>query len=67
MPAGPGRQRLVAPLEAQLDAQRLRTLNDEVEVPLVRVLAHMEHAGIAVDRDELERLNRDMAEPRPPS
>ncbi len=52
--------RLVAPLEAQLDELGLRTLDQEVEVPLVLVLAHMEHAGIAVDRDELERLNRDM-------
>ena len=41
--------RLVAPLEAQLDELGLRTLDQEVEVPLVLVLAHMEHAGIAVD------------------
>ena len=48
--------RLVAPLLAALDAQGLRALNDEIEVPLVGVLARMEDAGVAVDRDELQRL-----------
>ncbi len=57
-----GTGRLVPPLLAALDAQQLRTLNDTVEVPLVRVLAHMEHAGIGVDRAELERLNRELSE-----
>ena len=31
-----------------------------VEVPLVGVLARMEHLGVAVDQAELERLNTDM-------
>jgi DNA polymerase-1 len=44
-----------------LDAQGLSKLNAEVEVPLVRVLAHMERMGVQVDRAELERLNREMA------
>ena len=44
----------------EIDEQGLRKLNDEVEVPLVRVLARMEEAGIGVDRQELERLNADM-------
>jgi DNA polymerase-1 len=57
-----GADRLIAPLLAALDAQQLRRLNDEVEVPLVRVLARMEHAGIGVDRAELERLNRELSE-----
>jgi len=35
----------------------MRTLNDEIEVPLVGVLARMEHVGVGVDRDELEGLN----------
>ena len=48
--------RLVAPLLAALDAQGLRALNDEIEVPLVGVLARMEDAGVAVDRDELQAL-----------
>ncbi|MPY91798.1 MAG: DNA polymerase I [Acidimicrobiia bacterium] len=55
-----GAARLVAPLEAQLEELGLRQLNDEVEVPLVLVLARMEHTGVAVDRDELERLNREL-------
>jgi DNA polymerase-1 len=48
--------RLVEPLTQALDHQALRALNDEIEVPLVRVLAHMEHAGVGVDADELRRL-----------
>ena len=48
--------RLVAPLLAALDAQGLRSLNDEIEVPLVGVLARMEDAGVAVDRAELQAL-----------
>ena len=49
--------RLVAPLTAALDVQGLRRLYDDIEVPLVRVLAKMEEVGIAVDRAELEALN----------
>ena len=48
--------RLVAPLREALAAQGLDTLNDEVEVPLVRVLARMEHIGIGVDRGVLEQI-----------
>jgi DNA polymerase-1 len=48
--------RLVDPLLAALDAQGLRALNDEIEVPLVGVLARMEDAGVGVDRTELVRL-----------
>mgnify|MGYP001409371197 CR=1 FL=1 len=48
--------RLVAPLTAALDAQGLRRLNDDIEVPLVGVLARMEDAGVAVDVEELRRL-----------
>ncbi|MBL8775446.1 MAG: DNA polymerase I [Acidimicrobiales bacterium] len=49
--------RLVAPLLEALDVQGLRHLYDDIEVPLVRVLAKMEEVGIAVDRAELESLN----------
>ncbi|HET6836040.1 MAG TPA: DNA polymerase I [Acidimicrobiales bacterium] len=56
--------RLVEPLTQALDQQALRALNDEIEVPLVRVLAHMEHAGVGVDADELrglrDRLNAEV-------
>ena len=43
---------------AALDAQGLRALNDDIEVPLVGVLARMEDAGVAVDRDELAAAAR---------
>ncbi len=60
--------RLVEPLTQALDHQALRALNDEIEVPLVRVLAHMEHAGVGVDADELralrDRLNAEVDELR---
>jgi DNA polymerase-1 len=48
--------RLVGPIAASLDAHQLRTLNDEIEVPLVRVLARMERLGVGVDVAELQRL-----------
>ena len=54
--------RLVAPLTDALDGQGLRRLFDDIEVPLVRVLAKMEEVGIAVDRGELEALNGVLAE-----
>ncbi len=53
--------RLAAPLLEALDAQGLRGLNDEMEVPLVRVLARMEHAGIGMDVEGLTRLRDRLA------
>jgi DNA polymerase I len=53
--------RLAAPLNEALDAQGLRRLHDEIEVPLVRVLARMEHVGVGVDVAELRRLRDDLA------
>ncbi len=47
-------------LAAEIDENGLTELNSEVEVPLVAVLAHMERAGVAVDRAELEQLNESM-------
>ena len=52
--------RLLTPLNDALEAQTLRRLNDEIEVPLVRVLARMEHVGVGVDIDELRRLHADL-------
>ena len=49
--------RLIEPLLAALDAQGLRSLHDELETPLVAVLARMEHLGVGVDRSELQALN----------
>jgi DNA polymerase-1 len=45
-----------APLRESLEAHGLTRLNDQVEVPLVRVLARMEHLGIGVDVDVLSGL-----------
>jgi len=47
---------LVAPLRGALDIAGLTRLHDEVERPLVRVLARMEVAGIGVDAAELRRI-----------
>ncbi|MGH9085728.1 MAG: DNA polymerase, partial [Acidimicrobiales bacterium] len=48
--------RLLAPLFAALDAQGLRRLHDDIEVPLVGVLARMEDVGVGVDVGELRAL-----------
>jgi DNA polymerase-1 len=47
---------LVEPLAAALDARNLRPLYDEIERPLVRVLARMEAVGVRVDADYLRGL-----------
>ena len=56
-----GVDRLTGPLLASLDAQHLRDLNDQIEVPLIRVLARMEHVGVGVDAVELRRLRDHLA------
>jgi DNA polymerase-1 len=48
-------QRLHHAMSPLLDAQGLRRLHDEVELPLVSVLADMEWNGIRVEREELHR------------
>ncbi|HWB19593.1 MAG TPA: DNA polymerase I [Phycisphaerales bacterium] len=47
--------RLYDLLSKQVDVMRLRKLFEEVEMPLVSVLADMEFNGIKVDPDELDR------------
>ncbi len=49
--------RLIEPLTGALEARGLTKLYNEVERPLVRVLARMEVAGIAVDREWLHDLS----------
>jgi len=49
-------ERLVAPLLEALEARGLRRLHDDIEVPLVRVLAEMEHVGVGVDVEVLRGL-----------
>ncbi|MBX5476198.1 MAG: DNA polymerase I [Clostridia bacterium] len=53
--------RLVGPLRAELQAMGLERLYDDVELPLVPVLARVEAAGICVDRAALEELGRTFA------
>jgi len=48
--------KLHEPLNAAIKANGLEQLNEDVEIPLVRVLAEMETRGIAVDVAELQRL-----------
>ncbi len=52
--------RLVEPLTERLVARGGRELYDEIELPLVPVLARMEVAGIGVDRTYLEMLGKDL-------
>ena len=47
-----------APLRRALEDVGLLALYTQTELPLVRVLAKMEHVGIAVDRDRLVALER---------
>ncbi|MGA2037002.1 MAG: DNA polymerase I [Acidimicrobiales bacterium] len=51
---------LVGPLRQALRTAGLERLHDEVERPLVRVLARMEVRGIRVDTAELRRIMRDL-------
>ncbi|MGH9106845.1 MAG: DNA polymerase I [Acidimicrobiales bacterium] len=53
---------LAAPLSAALASRGMSRLYDEVERPLVRVLARMELVGVRVDVPELERLGRVLAD-----
>lgn len=48
---------LVAPLRSALEAAGMTALHDDIERPLVAVLAKMEHIGVGVDRGELESIN----------
>ena len=53
--------RLVEPLSAALAARGMSKLYDEVERPLVRVLAQMEDAGVRVDVPRLKALADELA------
>ena len=48
---------LASKLVEAIDAQGLRSLLDDIELPLVAVLARMEFVGVGVDIDELRALN----------
>jgi DNA polymerase I len=53
--------RLFEPLSAALSARGMSNLYDEVERPLVRVLAEMEDAGVLVDVPVLKHLADELA------
>ena len=52
---------LVPKLQARLDADGLRDLFEEVELPLTGVLAEMERAGVRIDEGVLETLSTEYA------
>jgi DNA polymerase-1 len=54
--------RLCGLLEPELEAQGLRKLYDDLEVPLIEVLAELEHNGIRLDIPRLKRLSEEMAQ-----
>ena len=54
--------RLTGPLSSALAHRGMSRLYDEVERPLVRVLARMELVGVRVDSVELARLGRQLAD-----
>jgi DNA polymerase-1 len=53
--------RLAEAFNGELDDHHLRPLLDTIEMPLIRVLADMEWAGIRVDRELLAGLSRQFA------
>ena len=52
---------LAAVLRRALEQAGLERLHDEVERPLVRVLARMEITGVGVDADELRRISKELS------
>jgi DNA polymerase-1 len=53
--------RLHRVLKPRLALERMTTVYETIERPLIPVLARMENTGIAVDRKTLERLSKDFA------
>ena len=51
---------LAAGYRVRLDALELGPLHDDIETPLVRVLAKMEVAGIGIDRAELKKISEEL-------
>lgn len=49
---------LASALESFLDSESMRHLYSDIENPLVRVLAKMEHVGIGVDVERLREIGR---------
>ncbi len=57
-----GVRRLVEVMRSELSDREEGELFEEFELPLIPVLARMEHAGIAVDRAYLESMGADLRE-----
>ena len=55
-------QRLQRMLSEKLEAEGMTALLRELELPLCRVLAHMEHDGVPVDRAALEAFSAMLSE-----
>ena len=55
-------QRLQRVLSEKLEAEGMTALLRELELPLCRVLAHMEHDGVPVDRAALEAFSAMLSE-----
>lgn len=55
-------QRLQRVLSEKLEAESMTALLRELELPLCRVLAHMEHDGVPVDRAALEAFSAMLSE-----
>ena len=54
--------RLADPVRDRLKTEGLLPIFDEMELPLVPVLADMERAGVKIDTDLLARISREMEE-----
>lgn len=52
--------RLCALLEPKLAQEQLKQLYEEVEIPLIEVLAELEHNGIRVDVERLRKLSQEL-------
>ncbi|GMQ85581.1 MAG: DNA polymerase I [Acidimicrobiia bacterium] len=53
---------LVGPMSRQLEARGGTALYEEIELPLVPILARMEIAGVGIDSDFLDRFGTDLRE-----
>jgi DNA polymerase I len=53
--------RLHEPLRQQLEADGLLRIAEEIEFPLVPVLAHVEMTGVRIDSDVLNRISEEMS------
>lgn len=53
--------RLTALIEAKLEQEKLKQLYDDIEIPLIEVLAELEFNGIRIDVPLLKRIGDEMA------